>query len=51
MVRADEDFMLTAEELRLKRQRRRTIAGLAIIVLVILGLGVLVARQNGREPP
>jgi hypothetical protein len=46
MVRADEDFMLTAEELRLKRQRRRTIAGLAIIVLVILGLGVLLARPT-----
>ena len=42
----DEDFMLTAEELRLKRQRRRTIAGLAIIVLVILGLGVLLARPT-----
>ena len=46
MVRADEDFMLTAEELRLKRQRRRTVAGLAIIVLVILGLGVLLARPT-----
>jgi hypothetical protein len=46
MARADEDYMLTAEELRLKRGRRRTVAGLTIIVLVVLGLGVLLARPT-----
>ena len=42
----DEDYMLTAEELRLKRARRRTVAGLTMIVLVVLGLGVLLARPT-----
>ena len=46
MARADEDYMLTAEELRLKRARRRTVAGLTMIVLVVLGLGVLLARPT-----
>jgi tetratricopeptide (TPR) repeat protein len=46
MARAHKDYMLTAEELRLKRRRRRTIAGLTIIVLVVLGLGVLLARPT-----
>ena len=41
-----EDYMLTAEELRRKRQRRRTVGGVAIAISVMLGLGVLLARPT-----
>src|SRR5689334_23786221 len=42
----DEDYMLTAEELRLKRQRRRNVVGLTIVLLVLLGLGMLLTRPT-----
>jgi len=38
--------MLTAEELRLKQQRRRNVVGLTIAILAVLGLGVLLARPT-----
>jgi hypothetical protein len=42
----NRDYMLTAEELRQKKQRRRRVVGVTIVILVVLGLGVLLARPT-----
>src|SRR6267378_1439500 len=45
MSRAD-DYMLTAEELRLKRQRRRRILVSALLLLIVIGLTAVLARPT-----
>ncbi|MEY2493085.1 MAG: hypothetical protein QOH24_2036 [Verrucomicrobiota bacterium] len=45
MTRAD-DYMLTAEELRLKRKHRRFIIAFAILLPLVLIIGIIAARQT-----
>jgi tetratricopeptide (TPR) repeat protein len=43
---SSKDYMLTAEELRLKRQRRRRIISILLALLIISSLGVVAARPT-----
>jgi len=45
MTRAD-DYMLTAEQLRLTRKRRRLIIAFAILLPLVLIIGIIAARQT-----
>ena len=43
---SSKDYMLTAEELRLKRQRRRRIISIVLTLVIVLVLAVVVARPT-----
>jgi hypothetical protein len=43
---SSKDYMLTAEELRLKRQRRRRIISIVLTLVIVLVLGAIAARPT-----